>query len=565
MINQVYNIPNVWVRKDNKTQWDKIKNDLNKHNIRITNFAERPEEIFKFEDVYLFFWTTKNNSIRPLFFTSDLQLIDISNHDYSASKYIFVHFYKFKIAREKMKNMLTKIKNGEYETINKNTMSFLSHAPFLTLHNIEDKINIMENCIKYNQFNKDEPFSFLVLKTENNFYKSFLSEITNVYHEYNFIYEYVDPNKVYRISKVYIHKLYHDYIYNNFSEKNFINYLNRKKIYNNTLHKILFENVSQKVISIKLTNKNNGTNQVNRVIDYNFTFDPQKSHFCNDSSSLDLIAPGAGSPQTPDKNLIQCDAKTFFEKFGICYLNDHPIIIKDYMIMNSELSILSYGSNSFINMKMLNYFSGNKFIVLCTSGYNVEIDRNIPFSDRKVFNLYTFFDNVVDGNFVRYIINFEDRLDQNMFQNILTEFENNFAFKEIHYMLKNLKKRFKYCFLDNLPQYKYYLNDYRVNIFWNRIGYSLIEIFHSCEWINLDKIFDKLLANNQTDDLEKIISEKLHVIEVIKLVKENVKNWRPIFMPNRFWEIQKKNDSVLLENANVDLKTYITTVRLSIT
>ncbi len=26
MINQVYNIPNVWVREDNKTQWDKLIN-----------------------------------------------------------------------------------------------------------------------------------------------------------------------------------------------------------------------------------------------------------------------------------------------------------------------------------------------------------------------------------------------------------------------------------------------------------------------------------------------------------------------------------------------------------
>lgn len=418
----------------------------------------------------------------------------------------------------------------------------------------------MENCIKYNQFSNDIPFYFLVLKTENNFYNSCLSEITNVYHDYNFIYEYLDPDKVYKLSKVYIQKLYHDYIWNNISEKNFINYLNRKKIFNSTLPRDLFGETCEKSICVKVPNKNNGTNNVGRVVYFDFTFDCQKSTLY----SLSQIAPAICSPQTPANILTQCDAKTFFEKFRVCYLNDHPAIIKDYILMNSELSIVYYGSNMYVNMKMLNYFSGNKFIVLCTSGYKWEIDYHIPLSERKVLDLYTYSDRVVDGNFVRYIINFEDRIDQNKFENILTEFENNFAFKEVHDMLKSFKKRFTYKFLENLPQYKDYVKDYRINIFWNRIGYSLMDIFHRCEWINLDNIFTKLLQRHKTVDLDKIISNKLHVIELMEVVKKSVKNWRPIFIPNRFWEIQKKNNSVFFENADVDLTIYITTGNLMI-
>jgi hypothetical protein len=529
-----------------KNKWKIVTDDLEAHQIKITNFVESPQEMFYFEDAYLVFWNRK----RPLFVTSDFHLIDISNHDYSVSRNVYLPSFDYTTPRKRVQEMISLIKKKEYETIEKTSISFLAHQPFMSLHNVEDKINIMENSIKNKIFEKNDRFSLLVMKTENIFYNNCLSEITNVYKDYNFEFEYLDVDKVYKISKLYVSKIYIDYIAGNISEKNFIKYLNRKKKYNATLANSLLSETFEKSICVKIMNGNNGTNAAHRVINFDLTYKPE-----HQSVYHNITIPNNENTTVAEN----CDAVTFFKKYGFLYLNDISPLEKDYIIMNSELSIVSWGSNMYINMKMLNYFSGNKFIVLTTSGYNWEMDIHIPVKDRVSKPLYTMSDRVVDGNFVRFISNFSDHITQNKFDRILRDFKDDFAFEEIYQMLKSLKDRYKYDFLDDLPEYVEYVKDFRVNIFWNKIGYSLIEIFYKCEYINLKEFFNNLFIKHNTLSFDKIISDKLHVIELVEFIKSCNPDWRSIFVPNNFWELYKKNKLNQVDREKIDVVKYITT------
>jgi hypothetical protein len=524
--------------------WKKIINDYQHHGINIEFFQDKPQEIFYLKDVYLGFFGEK-----PLFLTRDLKLVDISNHNFSVAKFHWLEFYNYPAVRDRIKSMLANIHQGNYEIIQKKAMSLLAHQPFFPIHNMEDKINSLENYIHYiindrnKEKNKDketrqvlgdklesesesELLHLLALETENIFYNDFLKEIRDVYHDFPFFLQTIDMKKIYKISELYINKLYHDFIWNTKSANIFIKYLNRKIKHNNVFRENVFVDRIKQSICVKMNNKFNGSNYDDRCLHFDIVHTDSQ----NSCSDVDYVKPNNIVQEFP-QDKVENERKIFFKEAGFEFLNESPTYMKDFIVMNSDLVVLTYGSNMYVNLKLLNFYAGKKFIVLCCSGYNSETNPRYPIVKRTRNAFYSFVDDIFHGNFVRFVFEFNNRLNQISFSNIIADFNETFAYNQIFNNLKKIKNTYSFDFLDNLAEYKEYEKELRINIFWNKLGYQYIEIFNKLDFIDMNEFFTSLIQQNTTLNLESILSQNIHLTKLKELVKD--KNYS---VPINFWE-----------------------------
>lgn len=332
--------------------WKKILADYSNNGIELEKLTEKNGDIFYLQNVYLVFIHTY-----PLFLTSDLKLIDISNHNFSFNKAPFMQVFRYDLAMNCILNAIKNIKANNFEYVSEKCLSILAHQPFFPIHNMEDKLNAIEIFIKNylktapaEKKNDAKLIHLLALNTQDSYYNDFLTDIENVYRDFPFVIKKMNAAKVYKISEFYIAKIYHNFIYNTFSEDTFIHYLNRKKIYNKSVETANNIDQSSGSVCVKIDSMKNGTKGYNRCVHFDF-----ESETIQNKGDIN--------------NLNTCCPHTFFGRYNFIYLNDMPTHIKDYMIMNSNLCVLSYGSNFYVNMKLLNYHSGKMFIVFCSSAY----------------------------------------------------------------------------------------------------------------------------------------------------------------------------------------------------
>lgn len=441
--------------------FDKVCDTFGEQGIEVEHFLNENREVKMIEDGYLaFLKNAPHEPICPLYLTSELKLLDISNVYFSAERIHYQQdFQKYDLIKKRILEVKNKIASKKYISINEDSVGSISFYPLLHVHNLESQLINLENIQDNESIDKKTNLTFVTLNVDNLFYKNLEQQLKILYRDLHLNHLSVELDNIYFFKKIFVSKSHP-----------VINLKSKQYILNNFYNRLLLnmkesgdENRAcrEKVIFVKTKDLRNGTNHDNR---------------CYKMDQVDSV----------------------LQKYEIRNLSKVDLDLKDIYVMKCEFGIFSWGSNMYYNSNILNFASGKKFIIFVTSGYEAEDQKKADKAIWSSDNTHMYLDNIYRGNFVRFVYRAkDDELTNDLLDSVMKEFQKNYRFEKLYTLLAEVKQKFSYQFLSKCPYYQKYESGFRINLFWKHIGYEIIEYINNISGFDVDSFMDKNEYNSE--------------------------------------------------------------------